>query len=138
MKNLILTVFATLMLVAISNSQTLQKGNLVGTHVMTVTLNPGVTMEQFLDFQTKKVFPVYEKYYTGWKFYIVKSIRGEIKDSYGMIMVIKTEKERDKYYNPDGSHTKLGTEAMDKCKSIVDESNKLGTYTTTYTDWLVQ
>lgn len=115
----------------------LQKGNLVGTHVMSVTLNPGVTMDQFLDFYTKKVIPIWEKNYVGWKFYLVKSIRGEIKDSYGTIIVIKSEKDRDKYFNPDASHTKLGTEAMDKSKSVMDELNKLGTFTYTYTDWLV-
>jgi hypothetical protein len=30
----------------ITYGQSIQKGNLIGTHVVTVTLNPGVTMEK--------------------------------------------------------------------------------------------
>jgi len=40
--------------------------------------------------------------------YLVKSIRGDIKNSFGMIHVIKSEKIRDKYFNTDGSSNELG------------------------------
>lgn len=117
--------------------QTLQKGNLVGTHVMTVTLQPGVTMDHFLKFFKSKYIPEVEKTRPGWKIYIVKSIRGEVKDSYGMFMVIKSQKDRDKYYNADGTYTKAGTASGEKLKPVTDALNKLGTFTTTYTDWLL-
>jgi hypothetical protein len=53
-------------------------------------------------------------------------------------MIIKSEKDRDKYYNPDGSLSQLGITAEKNYKPVVDEMNKLGTLSTTYTDWVVQ
>ena len=95
-------------------------------------------MEQFLEFYKSKVIPEYEKNQVGWKFYIVKSMRGEIKNSFGFIIVIKSENDRDKYYNADGSYTELGNSLMEKYKPIIYELKKLGTITTTYTDWVIQ
>jgi len=74
----------------------------------------------------------------GWKFYLVKSIRGEIINSFGFIIVIKSEKERDLYFNADGSSTELGNSMTEKYKPIAAELKKLGTMTTTYTDWVIQ
>jgi len=134
---LILTT-AIFLLAGISLGQTLQKGNLIGAHVMTITLEPGVTMEHFIEFYTSKVIPEFEKNRVGWKAYLVKSIRGEIKNSFGLIIVIKSEKDWEKYYNADRSFTELGNSANEKLKPVFEELNKFGKVTTTYTDWLVQ
>ena len=64
--------------------QTLKKGNLVGTHVLTIELNPGVTMKQFQDFHLNTLIPEYEKHYPGWQLYLAKGIRGENKNMYAM------------------------------------------------------
>lgn len=117
--------------------QTLQKGNLIGTHEMNITLVPGITTDQFVEFYTNKLIPEFEKSLPGWKYYLVKSIRGEIQDSYGLIIVIKSEKDRDKYYNSDGSPTELQNSANKKLEPILKEFEKYGTVTTTYTDWLI-
>ena len=64
MKNLILT--AVLLLASIITfGQTLKKGNFVGVHVMTVNLDPDVTMNQFKDFFINKVIPEVEKHFPG-------------------------------------------------------------------------
>jgi uncharacterized protein Veg len=138
MRWVLLFTTAIILLAGITFGQTLQKGNLIGVHVATIKLEPGVTMEQFLEFYQSKVIPVYEKNQVGWKCYIVKSIRGEIKNSFGLIIVIKSENDRDKYYNADGSYTELGNSLMERYKPITDELKKLGTMTTTYTDWVIQ
>jgi hypothetical protein len=117
--------------------QSLQKGNLIGTHVMTVNLQPGVTMDKFMEFYSHKAIPEFEKYHPGWKMYLVKSIRGEIKNGFGLIFIITSEKDRDKYYNNDGSPNELGKSVIEKMNPVMDEMNKYGTVTTTYTDWLV-
>jgi hypothetical protein len=120
------------------SGQSLQKGNLIGTHVMTVNLKPGVTMDQFVEFFKSKVIPEMNKFEPDWKIYLVKGIRGDLKNSFGMIHVVKSEKIRDKYNNDDGSATELGKSVSDKLKPVFDELEKLGTFTTTYTDWVVQ
>jgi len=117
--------------------QALQKGNLVGTHVMTVTLQPGVTMEKFMEFYKSKVIPEYEKNFPGVKPYMIKSLRGENKDSFGGFMVFRSEADRDKYFKPDGSYTEVGNASYAKLKPVLDELAKLGTVTSKYDDWLV-
>lgn len=136
MKKLVF-ITAMILLSGFAFGQGLQKGNLIGTHVMTVTLQPGVTMEQFIAFYNSKVIPEMNKLDPDWKMYLVKSIRGDIKNSFGMIHVIKSEKVRDKYYNTDGSSNELGDSLNEKLKPVLDELNKLGTSTTTYTDWVI-
>lgn len=126
------------LLTGLTFGQTLQKGNLIGAHVTTITLQPGVTMEKFMDFYKSKVMPEYEKNFPGMKAYLVKSLRGENKDSFGGFMVFETEADRNKYFAPDGNYTEAGNAAYAKLKPALDELNKLGTMTTKYNDWLVQ
>ena len=137
MKKLILT--AALILVAgITFGQTLQKGNLVGTHVLTIDLKPDVTMEQYQEFYISKVIPEFEKHYPYTKVYFAKGIRGENENSFGVIAVIKSEKYRDQNYNEDGSLNELGIANQEKLKPVMEELEKFGTYTSTYTDWVIQ
>src|SRR5882762_5637342 len=125
-------------LAAVSHAQELKTGNLVGIHVLTIKLEPGVTMERFRDFYVDKVIPAYEESRPGWKLYPVKRIRGEKADGFGLIIVIGSEAERDKYDNADGSDTALGKTANAKIQPVLDQMNKLGTVTSDpYTDWLV-
>ena len=137
MKKLIV-VTALILFTGITFGQTLQKGNLVGMHILTINLDPDVTMNQFLDFFSSKVIPEIEESFPGWKAYLVKGIRGENANSFGLIYVIESEEDRNKYYNEDGSQNELGNSIVEKVQPIMTELNQLGTYTTEYTDWLVQ
>lgn len=129
---------AIILLSGIAFGQTLQKGNVIGVHVATITLEPGVTMEQFIAFYTDKFIPEFEKNRIGWKAYFVKSIRGDIKNGFGLVIVIKSEKDWERYYNADRSYSELGNSANEQLKPILEELKKFGTYTTSYTDWVIQ
>jgi hypothetical protein len=137
MKKLIL-ITAIILIAGITYGQSLQKGNLVGTHTLTVSLKPGVTMEKYMEFYKTKAIPEIEKSMPPMKVYLVKGLRGENMDSFGMIIVFKSAQERDKYYNADGSGTELAKSVDVKLKPVMDELEKLGTYTSKYTDWIVQ
>jgi len=137
MKKLILTTAFIFLLVGVTFGQSLQKGNLIGTHVSTIDLKPDVTMEQFQEFVISKFIPEMEKHSPGWKGYLVKGIRGENENSIGMIWVIKSEEHRDKYFNEDGSYNELGKARREKLNPVIEEFEKLGTYTFTFTDWLI-
>lgn len=137
MKKLFLIV-AVILIAGITYGQNLQKGNLVGTHTLTVSLNAGVTMEKYMEFYKTKVIPEMEKNMPNCKVYLVKGIRGENINNFGAIFVIKSAQDRDKYYNADGSDTELGKSLNMKLKPVLDELAKLGTYTSKYTDWIVQ
>lgn len=119
-------------------SQSLERGNLLGFHIMTINLKPNVTMDQFTTFYISKVIPEYEKQLEGLKIYIVKGIRGEEANRIGMIWLFGSDKARDKYFNPDGTRTALGDSAADKLKDIRQQLDKIGMVTSKYTDWVVQ
>jgi hypothetical protein len=137
MKKLILIAVVILM-AGITYGQSIQKGTLIGTHVITTTLNQGVTMDKYLEFVKTKLIPEMEKNFPGWKVYLLKGIRGENNNNFGLLYVIKSAQERDKYYNADESYTELGKSVSAKLKPVLDELGKLGTFTTKYTDWIVQ
>ena len=121
-----------------SFGQSLQKGNLVGLHIMTVNLNSGATMDQFQTFFISKVIPEYEKQFQGVKGYLVKAVRGENNNSFGIVWLFDTEQSRDKYFSADGNPNDLGKSAVEKVSVIEKELEKLGTYTTKFTDWVIQ
>ena len=133
MKSLLLTV-TLILVVGITFGQTLQKGNLVGVHVMTINLDPDVTMNQYLDFYVNKYIPEWEKNFPGIKVSIAKGIRGENKNIFGLIYFADSEEARDKFFNED----ELGKAAYEKLQPVTVELQKLGTYTSTYTDWVIQ
>ena len=136
MKKLILTA-AIILLAGVIFGQTLQKGNLVAVHVITIELNHGVTMGQFQNFHINTLIPEYEKNYPGWRLYLAKGIRGENKNTYGWIIIVESEEIRDKYYNDDGSITEFGQAAAEKMKPILEEAEKFGKLKRTYTDWII-
>jgi len=136
MKKLILVAIMTFVVVTIYG-QSFEKGNLVSIHVMTITLSPNVTMDEYLDFFINKIIPEEEKYFEV-KEYILKGILGECKNCVGFMVVWPTEAVRNKYFRPEGGFNELGAATNAKMKSIKDEWRKLGTYTSKFTDWAVQ
>jgi DNA integrity scanning protein DisA with diadenylate cyclase activity len=131
-------IFILLMAVSAAYNQSLQKGNLVGMHVITLKLNPNFTNEQAMDFFMKKYIPAAEESFPGMKVYLVKGIRGENENRIGQIAVFESEAVRDKYYKKDGSYTDAGNEALKKIQPVLDEFTPMGTFTTVYTDWVIQ
>ena len=132
-------VFTALLLFAgIAFGQTLKKGNLIGVHVVTVELKPDVTMEQYIKFLSEKYIPEFEKLYEGYHLFTMKGIRGENKGSIGFLFQLKDEATRNLYNNDDGSPTDLGNQLWEKFKPVFSEMEKLGTWASDYTDWVIQ
>ena len=117
--------------------QTLQNGNLVGVHVITIELKKGITMSEFQKFHVNKLIPEYEKNYPGWQLYLAQGLRGENQNKYGWIIIVESEEVRDKYYNDDGTITEFGQAAAEKMKPILEEAEQFGKLNRTYTDWLI-
>ncbi len=137
MKKLIIaTVF--ILLTGTVFSQTLNKGTVLAIHNITVTLSPGVTMDQYMEFLSDKFLPEVEKNFDGWKGFLVKSDRGENINSIAVVYYIESLEVRDKYFKSDGTMNDVGNAAVEKMSPIMEELKKLGTYTTEYDDWVIQ
>ncbi len=134
----LLILSAMMLLAGTAFGQTLQKGNLIGVHVMTIDLKPGVTMDQFKEFYVNSYIPAFEKELPGCKLFLLEGIRGENKDSFGLLFYFNSVKDRNKYFNEDGSNSALAQKASDNLAPVTEEMNKLGTATTKYTDWIIQ
>ena len=135
-----LVILSALVLFAITAiGQTLKKGNLIGTHVLTVTLKPDVTMDQYLDLFAEKFIPEYEKHFKGAKLFLMKGIRGVNKNEYGLLYHFESEEVRDKYINDDESLTEDGKAAREKLTPVIEELKALEeTWNTKYTDWVIR
>ena len=68
----------------------------------------------------------------------MKGIRGENKDSIGLLFQAKDEATRNLYNNDDGSPTELGNKLWEKLEPVFSEMDKLGTWASDYTDWVLQ
>lgn len=138
MKAKVLVFFLSLIVTVGLSAQELHNGNIVGAHTIKVSLQPGVTMEQFIQAWNEKLIPEMEKLFTDWHAYLAKSLRGDVqKDKLGLIFVINSADAWAKYYNPDNSYTEAGTAANEKLQPTIAEINKLGTFESIFTDWQV-
>lgn len=128
---------ALILMTGLVFGQNLKKGNFVGFHVVTITLNPNVTVDQYLDVWKNKFAPLNDKNFE-CKSYIAKGIRGECTNCISWLVIWNTEAGRDKFFNQEGGMNDLGKAALAKAQPALDELNKLGTWTSKYTDWVVQ
>jgi hypothetical protein len=137
MKKLIIAA-AFILLAGVAFGQHLQKGVILGVHHMTITLKPDVTMDQFIDALSNKWIPEAEKIFDGWKPFIVKGNKGEHVNEYGLVWYIDSMHDHDKSFKSDGSLTDEVAANWEKLQPINEELEKLGTWSSTYTDWVVQ
>lgn len=137
MKKLAL-VMTALLFMCFLQAQQLQNGNLIGVHAMKITLNPGVTMDQLIQFYNDKYIPAFEESHPGWHMRIAKSLRGNVpKDNLGFIHIFDNEQTRNKYFDSEGTMTEYGQAAGKSMESLANEVNKLGSAESVYTDWVV-
>ena len=135
MKKLVLLT-ALILMTGSAFGQNLEKGTFVGFHFYTITLSPGVTMDQYLDSWNKIVKPAFEKNFQ-CKAYWLKSVRGECTDCIAGMSIWKSEAERDKFFLKEGGLNDAGNAAMKKVQPLMEQMNKFGKMTSTYTDWVI-
>jgi len=68
---------------------------------------------------------------------ILQGIGENNKHEYAMLIYWGSLENFHTYWNDDGTPTEKGAEAMAKVQPLLDELNKLGTYTSVPGDWLI-
>ena len=127
-----------LFLSLVTFSQTLEKENLLGLHILTIKPNPDVTFNQFMDYFMNKWVPKYEESFPGLKIYVVKGNRGENENSFGTLFCFDSVETRDKYWPKMDESSELAQQCFDKLRPTTDELQKLGSWSSIHTDWVVQ
>ena len=139
MKKLIFTSAFIFLFAGMAFSQSIKKGNLLGIHVVDeMTLKQGVSSEQAENFFYNTYIPALQKNFSKIDIIPMKGIRGEHGDKMGLIIVMKSEKDRSIYWNEEGSLNETGQSQLAKMQPVIDEMTNLMTSTDVYTDWLVK
>jgi hypothetical protein len=120
-------------------SQILKKDVVIAVSTYTITLQPGVTMEQYVDFLMKKYIPEYEKNFPGSKMYVLHGDRGEKKDQIGFMWSFESVKVRDKYYPTESDFSDAAQLAWGKMDAISTEEGKYAVNSSrVFTDWVIK
>ena len=130
---------ALLLAAYFSFGQTIQKGNMLGVHILTVELKPNVTMEQVLDFYNTKWAPAANQSF-GFNCFFGKCVRGTECAENKLLMVYQfnSEADRDKYFKPEGGLNELGEKAWAKFAPTNDALQQLASVTETWADWVIK
>jgi hypothetical protein len=133
-----LFVTALALLCIFSFGQTIQKGSLMGIHV--VVLKAGVSTQDYVNFCRTKWIPAFEKAYPGAKAYLLQSARGIDSGSIGIIMMFKSEADRNKYWTTTGVMTAAGQAASKKMADAIGKDEKFEDFSAPdkYNDWVIQ
>ena len=139
----LLVIAALLLFAGIAFGQTLQKGNLIGLHVIKVNLDPDVTYNQWENFGLTKYIPAMNEEFQGdIEMYYAKVARGDDEGGLSLIWVIKSAEVRAKYFMQDGTATELFNSKNEKViQTLADEMSKIGTSSYSrlhYNDWIIQ
>ena len=118
--------------------QSLKKGSLLGLHSLKVKLKKGVTSDQFEAYFTNTLIPAYENAYRGVSLHLIEGLRGQYKGNLGMVWIFESNEVRNLYFDNNEQSTSLNKETRAKLKSVDDGLAKLGTWTSSFTDWSVQ
>jgi hypothetical protein len=131
---------ALVLITGVAFGQILQKGYTVSVHTLTISLEPDVTMAQFVDYFNKSI-PEWEKALPGLELLLMKGLNKENEDTYALIFVFESLKDFHKYWNDDGTFNVLnsvGKEAWEDFQIVLDEMHKLGTFEAEISDWVLQ
>jgi len=135
-----LMIIALIFIMGVTYGQTFQKGNLVGFHVVTVDLDPDVSLNQWKEFAIDTYFPAFNKAFEGEvALYLADGERGKFENFVGFFIVFKTIEVRNKYIPEEGKNTELWKSKWEEVKPIYDDLEKMGSWSREhYTDWLIQ
>jgi hypothetical protein len=133
----LLVVTALLLFAGIAFGQTLKKGSVLGFHTATITLNPDVTMDQYLDFYLNKYIPEVNKAFPGVHLFISKGNRGDNENGYALVWYIESLELRDKLWPEKDVTSEIVNAAAAKIQPLITELNSLGTMTSEHTDWVI-
>ena len=105
---------------------------------MTITPNPDVTLNQFMDVFMNEFIPEYEKNFPGLTLKVLKGNRGENENRISMLFMFDTVATRDKYWPTKDENSELAQKAIDKMQPTIEKLRKLGSWASVHTDWVVQ
>ena len=123
-------------------SQTLQKGSHFGLQALEITLDPDVTLNQYLDFTLNTFIPEVEKHFPGMKAFVMgggmeigAGEEGNVE--YSIIYYFESEEVFNKYFDAEGNPNDAFMEAIEKLGPTSEKYDKLGTNIAPTLGWMI-
>ncbi len=136
MRKLVIAV-AIILFAGVAFGQTLTKGSVIGVHNYSITLQPDVTMNQFLEFWTNKMIPEMDKVWPGTKQIVMKGDRGKHKYGFATIIYFESIEQRDKLIPAEGDPN--DSPIPEEFVPIMEELGKyILSWEDEYTDYVIQ
>jgi hypothetical protein len=126
-----------LIVTGIATCQTIKKGSLIAFTEITVKLNPGATIDQYLNLLVNEYVPATEKALPGARVFFMKGDRGNAESKLGGIWLFESVQARDTYFDAEGNFKPPGAKAAEKMAPVMAKLEKLGTSDRTFTRWIV-
>lgn len=114
-----------------------QRGGSFGLHVLDVSLSPGVTMDQFLEFMINQYVPEVERHMQGVQVLIMKPRRGD-DHQIAWVNYFISERTRDSYWPEPDTPSEEADLALNQAQSVLFELLKLGSWSDDYGVWLIE
>jgi len=123
----LLIITALLLFAGIVFGQTFQKGSFLKIHHLTITLKPGVTMDQYLEFTINTFIPEFEKHFPGVKAYIMQGGSGDHTNDtdYASLCYIESAEVFNKYFDAKGNFNEGGFAAIEKLSPTIEKLQEL-------------
>lgn len=137
MKKFIAAGVALLLFAGVLFGQTLEKGGVIALHRLEVTLAPGVSLDQYLDFMEKQIMPEAKKIFPEATYLFLKGIGENNQNQIGTFYYWESLEGFRTYWNDDGTPTEKGAAGMAKLQPLFEKLNALGTNTMVPGDWLI-
>ena len=134
----LLVVTAFLLFAGIASGQSVQSGVILGLHEVTVTLDPDITMNQYVEYVNTKLKPEFDKLVPGLNVFILKGTRGENEHGIGLLYWVESQELRDKLWPTEGETNEEFTKAMEGISELMEKWGAMEvSFSSKYTDWVV-
>ena len=135
----LLIITAILLYSGIAFGQTFQKGSFIKIHNLTITLKPGVTMDQYLDFTINTLHPEFEKHFQGAKAFIMQGGSGDFTNDtdYASLYYFESAEVLSKYFDAKGNFNEGGFAAFQKLGPAFEKLEELGTEDREEYGWMI-
>jgi len=116
----------------------LQKGGSFGLHQLTVTLENGVTLDQFTEFMINRYVPSYVDNFINLEVLIMKPLKDTADNQIAYVNYFETESSRDAVWPEPDTPSQGASVTLDKIKDMFFEMLELGVWTDDYGVWVMQ
>lgn len=121
----------------VAGGQALRKGSVIEFSEISVTLQPGASLESFCDILCYQLAPAIARAFPGTEVYFAKGDRGNAENKVGAIWVFESEAARNRYFENGGKLTPEGQQAYDQLAEVTREIEKLGDASRVSEEWIV-